>query len=121
MNHTEKKYAIERVNGIKANKLAALEGKFTSPSRTIKDTEKIALVRSGKVKMFPNSSMKLDYYLSLEKIFDFSKYDYPAVLDKKKYSKSSMRIIKKTQEISDKIMLGSAEEALAMIAELESM
>lgn len=119
MNHTEKKYAIDRVNSIEKTKLAALKSKFSTPANWLKAKAKVELVRRGAVKMFADKDINLNGNLYLSDVFDFSQHQHGDIFESVEFEKAAAPVKAKAKEIRDCIMLGCAEDALVQIRAFE--
>lgn len=123
MNTHQKKYALDRIEGLKTIKLRQAEEKFTSKKIEITSEEKYKLIATGKVKMFSFDKVHRGQYGSpdLYPSFDFSDYEKPSKLDHSKYDPIRNNVCDLAQKAKDQIMLGDCEEALKIIAEIEKI
>ena len=122
MNQSQKKYAIERIDDLLCAKLIELKKICTTPGKSLTSEERIKLIRSKKVWLKPESALSgLDRYAlaNIHKVFNFSKYEYPSILDREKYEPIADVIQYRATRIKDQIMLGSASEALKMVHDFE--
>lgn len=115
MDQQQRKYALERVDAILTQKIAALMVKHTVPGKSLTRDEKLEMLNSGKVK----ASFEAGYYSSDIKVkYDFSKYEKAETLSAAG-TKAIEAIKKKAQETKDTIMLGEASAAAQAIAAFE--
>lgn len=126
MNHTQKKYAMERVDGIASAKIEAIEEAMpTTPHKILTYRKAEKLIKEGKVKMIASPSKEIHCYRNFVDTFDFSKHhDYnrrTPNYDPKAFKKKADVVRKERTRIKDKIMLGDAEEALKMIEAFTKM
>ena len=111
MNQEQRKYAIERVNGIRERKFGDALKRYTKEGKVLSDVEKVELVRSHKVSLKGEAYA----YTDIKYAFDFSKFERDSKTDAVALDKAKAQIIAAANRIKDKIMLGDAEEALALI------
>ena len=122
MTHSEKQYAMKRVDDIVSLKQSHADKKCRIPSITLTNQQKVELIRKGQVKPRPAREIRnSSYNIELKQVFDFSKYERSRGNDDVLYEKLMAPITKKAQQIKDKIMLGNADAALKMILALEAM
>ena len=113
MNSQQRKYALERIEEIRAAKEADLKAKHTTKAVSLATTQKIELINQGKVK-----ARDLTHFGYAYGAFDFSKFEKPASLSAT--GKTAItKLNKQAQAIKDTVALGEASKALAAIAEFE--
>ncbi len=120
MNTQQKKYALNRIDGLCSIKLREAQEKFTSKAVTISKEEGYKLIANGKVKIKPYKEIDKQYNPDLYPSFDFSEYEKPSKLDEGKYRPIEKSILDISQKAKDQIMLGDCKEALKLIGELEN-
>lgn len=123
MNQAQRTYIKKRVEGILNEKSIKARTRYTTKGVTLTNRERLDLIRSGGVKL--RSSLELnklsEYSLSsISTVFDFDKFETKQSFDQDSYSKVVVKLKAKANEITDKVMLGDAEEALRMIKEFET-
>lgn len=129
MNHTQKKYAIERVDGIlewKINQIKAAMPRIPVLKQlTYKQAAK--LIKDGTVKLDKDvaPTQKMYKCKNITDMFDFSDYRTDSY-NQDKYdvddcNKKTAPLYKECQRIKDQIMLGDAEEALKLIERFSKM
>ncbi len=125
MTKQQRDYAIGRVKGLRDAAIRSITERHPAvPDKPdMENTEMVRLVRAGKVKMFPSPDIHDAYQLRLNQVFDFGSIKAAA---KKAYDAKKAKILKtrgketdpiynEATKIIDKIMLGNAAEALALI------
>lgn len=126
MTKHQRDYAIERVNDIKRDAVYRIEQKHPAAPKvkSMSHDEQVRLVRTGRVKMFPPAKSHRSYgILDLDDVFDFKsintaakkKAEGVAAVIQKAIRKETAPIYAEATNIIDKIMLGDAAEALALI------
>jgi hypothetical protein len=121
MNQTQKNYIKNRVVAIKRAKEMEIRKKYTTEGKSLTGVEMISLIRNGKVKMLPESEVKVHYNGGyINSIFDFSKYVTKQKFAKANYDAEMKKLNKLANRLLDEVMLGDCEAALDMIAELEA-
>lgn len=118
MNKDQRKYALDRVTAITNAKLEKLKEVHKAERRVLTAKERAALVRSGKVKLKPECT-EIGEYDRYWVYWDFSKYEQREVV-KPSYQPAADKVNAEAQTIRDKIMLGDAEEALALLSSFEA-
>lgn len=123
MNTHQKKYALERIDGLKTIKIRQAEEKYTSKEVKLTSEEKYKLIASGKVKIFSFDKVYRNHYSSpdLYPSFDFSDHEKPSKLDHTKYDPIYKNVCLIAQQAKDQIMLGDCAEALRLIQTLEDI
>lgn len=122
MNTHQKKYALERIEGLRTIKLRQAEEQYTSKEIKLSSEEKHKLIASGKVKIFSFEKINSrSYSPDLYPSFDFSDYEKPAKLDRSKYDPIYKNVCDIAQKAKDQIMLGDCAEALRLIQTLEDI
>lgn len=119
MSQQQRKYALGRVDAIVAVKTRELRDKHTTPGRTLGNAERLKLLKDGTVKVRAGLT-GVEGYKHIDDVFDFSKWHYGAHLDVKPFESVMARFTARANTARDQIMLGDAEEALAILAELEA-
>jgi hypothetical protein len=119
MNHTQRKYAMERVESIAKYKIAAIKDKHTTKGVCLSSQERVALVRKGKVKLRPDNCINYKSCGYFSDHFDFSRYESSNSFNQAAFDKEIKPISLKAQEIKDQLMLGDAEQALKQIQDFE--
>jgi hypothetical protein len=121
MNQTQKKYALERIDILKDQKIKKLRQKYTRKGKRLTDKERYLLIKDGKVQT--RSEKEFDKFTyqqdRVNNVFVFSKYEWDSSINHKEYDPLESKIIKEARRIKDQIMLGDAEEALKMIQGFE--
>lgn len=114
MNATEKRYLLDRISCIQAAKVVEENEKYkkTQPSQEELFDRRYKLIKEGKVKL--NKGCYKGYSSFSE--FDFSGHEKPW----NHISPREEQIVKEAGRIKDEIMLGSSEDALAMIKKFEA-
>ena|ERR1035437_1560557 len=120
MNTHQKKYALQRIDGLQIIKIREAEEKFTTKAVTLNNDEKYKLIANGSVKILPFNRIG-NYSPDLYPSFDFSAHESKAKLDDKKYNPIVEKINSISQQAKDQIMLGDCEEAMRLIQQLENM
>lgn len=119
MNTQQRKYALERVDAIVKAKLSKIDEDNKRPVRNISDADRYNLVHSGAVKLRQDID-RIGFYDDVRNAFDFSTFECgggadPAVVDP---LKAAVKV--EAGRIRDQIMLGDAEEALALLTAFAS-
>ena len=119
MNQQQRKYAKERVSAIHRRREMALKQEHTTSATKISREQKTKLVRQGKVKLKTGISCisSHDYALS---VFDFSKYESPAVVNERALSKALSALTSELNKVTDEIMLGDEKKALELISKFDA-
>ena len=116
MNAQQRKYALERIEAIRASKEAALKLKHTTKAIFLSKGEKLEMIRSGKATLLKSTTES--YYGSLVVAYDFSKYEKSPVLSAA--GKTAIdKLNKQAQSIKDTVALGESSAALEAIAAFE--
>ena len=114
MNSQQRKYALDRIEEIRAAKVQVLKTKHTSKAVTLSQEQKFKLIEDGKVNLTGNSN----YYGYITGAFDFSKFEKNATISIA--GKNAIeKLNKEAQVVKDKVALGESSEALAAIAAFE--
>lgn len=116
MNTNQKKYALNRIDGLFTIKLRETEDKFRIKEELICDSKRIDLIFAGKVKLLPRD--KINDYTDLADAYDFSSIEVKGGF-KKEFNNVMSKLKKISQDAKDQIMLGDCEEALKLIQKLE--
>jgi hypothetical protein len=126
MSQQQRKYAMERVAEICKQKISAIEAAMPRiPEKKLNIRDAYKLILEKKVKLHSDinvlNTVDSEYF---NKVFDFTEYhqrrsyDCPHY-DEADFNKKCRPVLKKAQEIKDKLMLGDAQEALALLIEFE--
>ena len=126
MTKHQRDYAIGRVKGLRDVAIRRIKEKHPAvpDSPSLENSDKIRLVRSGQVKMFPVAKTSQIYgHLYLEEVFDFGPvkafdkkaHDVKKACILKARGKETGPIYAEAMKITDKLMLGDAAEALKLI------
>lgn len=116
MNQKQRDYSAQRIQDLEVAKIAEVKKRFTIPETRLAFEEKIALIRSGKVKIKPSG---IDSYTRILNAFDFSKYEQNEKMDEAKANVIIAKIKKEAQAVKDMIMLAGDSEALTYITTFE--
>ena len=115
MNQQQKRYAEKRIDELKEQKLKKISDENTTKSLTLSPLERAILIRDGNVTMveLPTESVhSLNY---IENLYDFSEHEVKYYFDNDAYKAASTLIINEAIRINDSLILGDAEEAIALI------
>jgi hypothetical protein len=116
MKDAQKKYAMSRIDLVQAQKNAEINEKFTVPAQMLTQEERYKMMVAGRVKPLPLSSQR-NYGTLNELLFDFSQFD--AKRDEKMIQRLTDEVSRMATKARDMLMLGDAQDALKIIAELE--
>jgi len=116
MNQKQRDYSVQRIQALEMAKIAEVKKRFTVSGTNLEFGEKIALIRSGKVKLKPSG---LESYTKLLHAFDFSKYERDEKIDEAKADVFIAKIKKEAQVAKDMIMLAGDQEAISAITAFE--
>lgn len=123
MNQTQRNYIRKRVDGILQTKTAEARIKLTTKAITLTNLDRVQLIRNKKVKMRAESELELKtmgtYGVSLNTVFDFSKYETRGGIDQAAIQKAIKILGAKANSINDEVMLGDSKEALKLIEDFE--
>ena len=117
MNHSQKKYAADRVNEIKRRKIEEIEAAHTSEAQRLSGAQKRELIEQGRVKLLDEGAGGRSWYCA----FDFSKYESPSVFDRETAEPLIAAVTAEATRIIDELLLGDASEALEAIRRFEQM
>jgi len=119
MNQTEKRYIIKRIDEIVSSKRAELNKKYR--------TDRVYLDNDGVTKALIEGRFTLKEarkgYTSnyLRDFFDFDE-ETKSSFDQESYQKEYDKVLKKSQELKDEVMLGpDSAEVLKKLKQLEKM
>lgn len=115
MNQQQRTYALGRVATILKGKEEVLKAAFVIPAETLSDKERWALVKAGMVNLeeeYPFS--KCSSYDNWKHAWDFTPYEKPETFAEG-YEEALKELRADAENIKDRIMLGDAEEALALL------
>lgn len=119
LNQAQRNHAVERIKSMTEAKLDEVRKAHTTPSVNLTADKKIALIITKRVKLRTDIKWGETLYDRPYSLFDFSKYEKPAVLSP--VGKKKIEQIKKDSQLAiDKIMLAGATEALAVLASFEA-
>lgn len=123
MNQNQKKYALNRIEGLERIKVREAEEKYTSKEIKLSNEEAYKLIATGKVKLYPFDKVHRRNYgqPDLYPSFDFRNYEQEAKLDTTKFNPIMENICKIAQQAKDQIMLGDCAEAMKLINKLEEI
>ncbi len=127
MNIQQKQYLIKRIDNIENEKLNNLKPKVILEEKIPTLREAIKLILTHQVSFNKKALLKerLDkplgwkWDLSLEDIFNFSKFRQKLVVDNEDYLIIGEKIKKEATKLKDKCMLGDAEEAIQLLSKFE--
>lgn len=114
MNQQKQKYALERVQGIYAQKVEEIENKYTTPDVTLTKEERCKLLKSGTIKV-KKGITRIDTWSDVMDVFDFSKHESEGERDNKKIDTEVTKLRIEYNKVRDEIVLGDEEEALKLI------
>ena len=117
MNNSQKKYAADRVTGIKRRKIEEITAAHTSKALLLSVEEKRDLINAGAVKLLNGG----DGYRCWCNAFDFSAYESPSVFDRETAEPLIAAVTAEATRIIDELLLGDASEALEAIRRFEQM
>lgn len=119
LNQAQRNHAVERIKSMTEAKLAEVRKAQTTPAVNLTADKKIALINAKRVKLRTDIKWGESLYDRPYTLFDFSKYEKPAVLSE--VGKKKVAQIQKDSQLAiDKIMLAGATEALAALASFEA-
>ena len=119
LNQSQRNHAVERIKSMTEAKLAEVRKAQTTPAVNLATDKKIALINAKRVKLRTDVKWGESLYDRPYTLFDFSKYEKPAVLSP--VGKKKIEQIQKDSQLAiDKIMLAGATEALAALASFEA-
>jgi hypothetical protein len=105
MNQQQRSYALNRINEIQKEKVAAIKARFTMPAKKLEGEEFVSLIRAGKVKLRADAQ----YYHDLNKAFDFSKYEHAERYDSTKGDPIIFKVEKEAGKAKDIVMFTNEE------------
>ena len=117
MNQTQKKYAMERLSEIRNKKFYKIDTKFGVPAVGLAWSEKIKLIRAGKVKL---KGGKIQNYIAFCEGWNWGKYDKSTPAQAKKLkakSAANQALATAYDKCRDEVMLGDEEKAVKLIQE----
>ncbi len=76
MNQQQRSYALNRISEAEKEKVAEIRREATKPEVKLSDSQKVNLVRAGKVKLLPDAHA----YTDLRYAFDFSAHESDAII-----------------------------------------
>lgn len=115
---TQSIHLMDRVDNLRQQIHKQIIEKNTKPEVTLSSAERFKLIQTGKVKLDPRVD-EIDLHDRVHQLFDFSKFETEQETDKKAVDKAYKAVLKRVNQIKDKIILGDAEAAVKAIAELE--
>lgn len=116
MTFEQTKYLMKRVHQIVTDKSADLKKKHSIASKELSRQQRASLIRSGKVKFKGHS---IDENSEVMNVFDFSKYEWEEKVNQRLFDRDTKKLQITANKIRDQIVLGTAKDALKMIAQLE--
>lgn len=117
MNHSQKKYAADRVNEIKLRKIKEITAAHTSKARLLSVEQKRELVERGAVNLLAG----VNDCCRWTNAFDFSGYEFPSTFDRETAEPLIAAVTAEATRIIDELLLGDASEALEAIRRFEQM
>lgn len=118
MNQEQKRYALNRINEVKSQKIGEAREKFRIKAVRLSYEERFNLIYAGKVKLLPRT--EISQYTDLSNAYDFSKYETPDGF-KPPFIEVEKTINKLSNDARDQIMLGDCAEAIELIKQLENL
>jgi len=118
MNLEQKRYALNRIEQIKNQKIQSARDKFRIKAVRMSSSERIDLIYAGKVKLLPKN--QIHHYTDLCDGFDFSKFETQEGF-RTGFEELQNTINKLANGSRDQVMLGECEEALNLIKQLEDL
>ena len=119
LNQAQRNHAVERIKSMNEAKLAEVRKAQTTPAVNLTSDKKIALINAKRVKLRTDVKWGESLYDRPYTLFDFSKYEKPAVLSA--VGKKKIEQIQKDSQLAiDKIMLAGAAEALDALSAFEA-
>lgn len=115
MNQTQIKYASARAASILRARTEDLPRKFTTPGRKLSDPEIVAALKAGEFTV--RDAKQESRYTYIRQYLDFGETE--DVLDKEGLDAAKAALKASYDALMDKLMLGNAIEALALIAAFE--
>lgn len=116
MNHSQRKYALSRIDAIEKAALSAIDAKHRTPGVSLTWGQKAALINAGKVKL---KATARDYH-NVRDAFDFAAHEREAVVDTKRLNADTKKCRDAFQKVRDEMVLGDASAALDTLRDLES-
>ena len=117
MNQKQREYAIGRVNKIVEARSRAISEKFSKETRLLSDKEKADLLRTGAVKLRDDVN-EICNYTDVVRAFDFAPFE-----DREKhlpgYEEALAALQAEGRRVTDQIMLGDSEAAVALLTAFE--
>jgi len=113
MNKQEKQYAMNRIDEIVCHKVSAIKDKHTTAAVSLTDTQRLQAFKAGKYKIKADVS-KITRYTDLCDVIEFPD-EKAGKANREKIDSESAKVTSEAVKIKDKLMLGDASEALAMI------
>jgi len=125
MNQTQRKYLAKRITEIELSKIKKIQDKFTTKAKTLLSSEKVSLLKAGKVKIntdeIINEISKCNSYVYISQFTDFSAYETLFSVDHDAINKATGKIKKEAKRLVDDVILGDANEALEALKSFEEM
>ena len=119
MKAMEKKYCVERIDGIYRKKVREVEEKYTKDGHELDFHEKIELIYSAEppplISRAAAMKIKDSYRYGRLAIFDFSCFESEEEVDRPKIDAAKVKLEAKRTSLNDEIMLGDAQEMLKAI------
>lgn len=111
MNKVQKEYAVSRIDGMLAEKEAAVREANTKRASVISAEERVALIKSGAVTL-AKKVKRIESYTNVVDVFDFSAHCWPDTVDMAAVNRIMAPFRDEAQSLKDKIMLGDETTAL---------
>lgn len=122
MNMQQKNYIKKRIESMVSPKLMAISNECKTKGVTLSNKEIVDKIRSGDIKMLSASKLReknLAYSLLVRNIFDVDKHEVKVSFNQEQFDKRKKKLMQAKDQLIDEIMLGDAEEAIAMLAKFE--
>jgi hypothetical protein len=116
MTLEQTKYLMNRVQQIVTDKITVLKTKHVIEGKELTRQQRASLIRSGKVRLKTN---RVDENTEVMEAFDFSKHEWEEKINQRLFDRDQKKLHIAANRIRDQIVLGTAKDALKMIARLE--
>lgn len=113
MNQKEKQYAMDRIDQIAAQKVKAIEAKYTKEGVSLTSVERLTAIKNGEFKVRPDIN-GVSAYTEAEDVFIFTAEKAPQ-RDDVKINAENAKVKAEATRIKDQLMLGDSEQALQLI------
>ena len=119
MNQTQRNYAIEQLNGIRADRVRDFTQAHTVPGARLSQKEKVKALRKGEFKILPEADVGYSTYnehhsFALADVVTFPG-ERKAVVNKKAVDAFTAKETKRYRGVVNEIMLGDSDVALKLI------